>query len=278
MNVRDTVVTLWQGVPLSWRQGLVRSRFAPLARRCVNRCYPAGLRAFALADPLQGYRMRLNWRSQKAFAFGTYETDVVHLLRRMVQPNWVVFDVGAHIGYFALLLSRMVGPGGKVVAFEPSPDIFRILEENVRMNDCRNVVLENRAVAATTGVMTLRLNDADPLTSTASLVHGKPMAEVETVTVDEYASGFGEQIHMVMMDVEGAEEAVLQGMRSTVRRDLPILLIELHGFDSWGRNHPALRELDAMDYDFRFVDTPGAQAHVLAEPRVSRTDGGKTVR
>lgn len=54
----------------------------------------------------------------------------VHLLRRMVQPNWVVFGVGAHIGYFALLLSRMVGPGGKVVAFEPSPDIFRILEEN----------------------------------------------------------------------------------------------------------------------------------------------------
>jgi FkbM family methyltransferase len=138
----------------------------------------------------------------------------VHLLRRMVQPNWVVFDIGAHIGYFALLLSRMVGPGGKVVAFEPSPDIFRILEENVRMNDCRNVVLENRAVAATTGVMTLRLNDADPLTSTASLVQGKATAEVQTVTADEYASGFGKQIYLVMMDVEGAEEAVLQGMRS----------------------------------------------------------------
>lgn len=277
MSLQDTFVRIWQRVPLSWRVGLVNSRIAPAVRRWANVSYSSGPAIFPLAEPLKGYRMRLEWQVSKAFVFGTFEPEVARLLLQVIQPNWVVCDVGAHIGYFALLLAKLVGPGGKVIAFEPCPDNFRTLEENVRMNDCRNVVLEKRAVAATTGVMSLKSNDTNELTSTASLVHGQPVMDVETVSLDDYSSRLQEQIRFVMMDVEGAEAAVLQGMRSLLRRDRPTVLIELHGFDSWGENHPALRELRSMDYQFRFLDKAGCQVHILAEPGNSHADGGRRI-
>ncbi len=277
MSLQDTFVRIWQRVPLSWRVRLVNSRIAPAVRRWTNVSYSSGPAIFPLAEPLKGYRMRLEWQVAKAFVFGTFEPEVARLLLQVIQPNWVVCDVGAHIGYFALLLAKLVGPGGKVIAFEPCPNNFRTLEENVRMNDCRNVVLEKRAVAATTGVMNLRSNDTNELTSRASLVYGQPMMDVETVSLDDYSSKFQERIRFVMMDVEGAEAAVLQGMRSVLRRDLPMLLIELHGFDSREQSHPALRELQSMDYQFRFLDSVGSEVHVLAEPRKSHADGGRMI-
>jgi FkbM family methyltransferase len=277
MKIQDGIVEMWQRVPLSWRTRFVKSRFAPPLRRLVNSLYPTGSEVFPLAAPLEGYKMRLEWRSSKAFVFGTYEREVISALLRIVQPGWVVFDVGAHVGYFVLLLAKLVGPRGKVVAFEPLPENFRVLDENVRMNGCCSVILENRAVAATSGPASLRSNDSNRLTYTASLVHGQPFADVEAVSLDDYTSGLQERIHFVMMDAEGVEAAVLQGMRSVLRRDHPTLLIELHGFDQTGQSHPALQELNSMDYSIQFLGTPGSQVHILAQPPKAATDSRRVL-
>jgi hypothetical protein len=140
------------------------------------------------------------------------------------------------------------------------------------MNDCCNVVLENRAVAATSGSASLRSNDSNRLTYTASLVHGQPIADVEAVSLDDYTSGRQERIDLVMMDVEGVEAAVLQGMRSILQRDLPILLVELHGFDQTGESHPALQEIRRMDYSVQYLEAPGSQVHILAQPPKAATN------
>src|ERR1700678_2240141 len=277
MRIQDGILNFWQRVPLSWRTGFVKSRFAPPVRRLVNSCYPTGPEVFPLAAPLEGHKMRLEWRSSKAFGFGTYEREVISALLRIVQPDWVVVDIGAHVGYFALLLAKLVGPSGKVIAFEPLPENFRVLDENIRMNGYCNVVLENRAVSATSGSTSLRSNDSDRLTYTASLIHGQPILDVEAVSLDDYTSKLQERVHLVMMDVEGLEAAVLQGMRSTLLRDFPMLLIELHGFDKWGQSHPALQELHSADYSFQYLDGPGAQMHILAEHRITKTDDRRSV-
>jgi FkbM family methyltransferase len=277
LRIQDGILRLWQRVPLSWRTGLVKSSFATPLRRVMNSFYPSGSKIFPLAAPLEGYKMRLEWRSSKAFVFGTYELEVTRALQQIVQTDWVVFDIGAHIGYFALLLARLVGPNGRVFAFEPFPDNFRALEENVRMNGCRNIIIENRAVAAVSGLANLKSNDTDDLTYTSSLVDGRPMLEVEVVSLDDYTAGLQERVQFVMMDVEGAEADVLRGMRSTLQRDFPTLLIELHGFDQWGESHPALQELHSIGYSFRYLDGPGAQVHVLVEHRIAKTDDGRPV-
>jgi FkbM family methyltransferase len=266
MRIQDSVLRAWQKCPQSWRSGLVKSRFASPLRRLMNSLYPGGTDIFPLAAPLKGNKMRLDVRSSKAFIFGTYEPQVIRGLLSTVRNGWTVVDIGAHVGYFALLLSKLVGPDGKVIAFEPVSENFRALEENVRLNDCRNVILEKRAVTSVSGPVTMRSNDTNQLTFTASLVHGQPIADVDAVSLDDYFAGIQEPVRFVMMDVEGAEEAVLQGMRAILRRDLPTILIELHGFEEYGEAHPALRELRSLDYHFRFLDLPGSQVHILAEP------------
>jgi FkbM family methyltransferase len=277
MKIQEGLLSVWQRAPLSWRTGFVKSRFAPPVRRIMNSLFPAGARVFQLAAPLEGYRMLLEWRSSKAYVFGTHEREVVDVLLLTIRPGWTVFDLGAHVGYFALLLAKLVGPKGRVVAFEPFPENFQTLEENVQLNAARNIVLERSAVSAVSGMASLKSSDSDRLTSTASLVHGQPASEVKVVSLDDYAARQPERIHFVMMDVEGAEADVLTGMRSILRRDLPVLLIELHGFDSTGQSHPALQELRAMNYSFRYLDAPGAQVHILAQPPNAATDDKKAL-
>lgn len=278
MGLLNQFVRGWQKVPVSWRQGLVNSPLAPVARRLVNRFYPQGPQVFELAPPLAGYRMRLHWQTHKAYVFGTYEPPVTQTILQAVESGWTVLDIGAHIGYFTLLLAERVGPHGKVIAFEAFPDVFSVLEENVRLNACGNVVLENKAVGAEAGRVVLGRVDHDPLPSTAVVGGGHPVSEVEAVGLDHYLGSRLDRISFVKIDVEGAEDAALEGMQETLRRDRPLLLIEIHGFDAYGEQHPALRRLRQLGYATRCLDGPGAQVHVLAEgdPKLLLTQGARS--
>lgn len=270
MRLMGHLVRAWQKAPLFWRTGLVASPLAPVVRRWTNRSYSEQPQIFELAAPLEGQRMRLHWQTQKAFVFGTHELEVVRAIQEVVRPGWTVLNIGGHIGYYALLLAKLAGPSGKVFVFEPSPHIFAVLEENIRLNACGNVVLENRAVAARSGRVTLMSNNDDPLTSTLSIEHGRPVGEVEAVRLDEYAPLRCEEIRFVQMDVEGAEAWVLEGMRELLARDRPLLLVELHRWDIEKDRHPALCKLVEFGYEVHYLDAPAPQVHVLATARTER--------
>ena len=275
MDILGPVVRGWQRMPMSWRRGIVDSPIAPFLRRLLNRFYPRTPEIFELAAPLNGRRMRLDWQTHKAYVFGTYEPSVTQALLQVVRPGWTVVDIGAHIGYFTLLLSELVGPQGKVIAFEALAQNFEVLRENIVLNSCDNVILESRAVAGRSGRISLRRNDDEALTSTASIESGTPIAEVDAVALDEFLGPAFGRVHLAKMDAEGAEAALLEGMREILRRDLPILLIELHGFDTYGEQHPALRWLHERGYGFRFLDGAGQQVHILAEFQAGENTGSK---
>ncbi len=278
MRFSDTVLAAWQKCPAKWRSWAVSSKAAPALRRAMNRWYPTEPRVFALAAPLEGYSMRLEWQSSKAFVFGTYEHEVVKTLLNLVQEKWLALDIGAHIGYFALLLSKLVGPQGKVIAFEPVPDNFRALEENVEMNRCSNVQLENCAVSSAPGNVTMRSNDANHLSYTASMFHGEPVAEVGAIRLDDYSATLSKPVQLVMMDVEGAELSILDGAERLLRRDSPILLIELHETGEEGRVHPVIERLHSLNYSVHFIDGQGMCGHILAEPNPGETGQVETLR
>src|SRR5712692_81229 len=82
----------------------------------------------------------------------TYEREQTALFRRAVRPGDVVFDIGAHAGYYTLLASALVGPTGKVFAFEPDTRNYRMLEKQIAINRCSNVVLSSSAVSDSNGV------------------------------------------------------------------------------------------------------------------------------
>jgi FkbM family methyltransferase len=264
MNVFDGVMRLWQKAPLAWRQSIVTARFAPRLRRIVNRVYPQQLGIFPLAAPLDGHRMRLHWQTRKAYVFGTWEPEVAQVIQREVRPSQLVLDIGANIGYFTLLLAKQVGPEGKVIAFEPFPKIFEVLKENVALNGYQNVVLESKAVADRTGPVSLSQKGKEPLSTVESIVSG-PGITVQAVALDDYFDGRRDRIDFIKVDVEGAESLVLEGMHNVLSRDRPILLVELHGFNTTGERHPALLRLREAGYAVSFVDKAGYLAHVLAK-------------
>src|SRR3989344_1154319 len=75
---------------------------------------------------------KYGWREKIAMLGGSYERETGVLLREIVKPGMTVVDIGAHIGYFTRLLSKAVGPGGRVFAFEPEPENFSLLYLNTK--------------------------------------------------------------------------------------------------------------------------------------------------
>lgn len=76
------------------------------------------------------------------------EPEVIHTMPHFIQEGDVVVDAGANIGYFTIILSRLVGPAGKVLAVEPDPRNVEKLKKNLDINDCINVEIETRPLNA----------------------------------------------------------------------------------------------------------------------------------
>ncbi|MGH7267355.1 MAG: FkbM family methyltransferase, partial [Candidatus Rokuibacteriota bacterium] len=136
----------------------------------------------------------------------------------LVQPGDVVFECGAHHGCTTVMLSRWVGDGGAVVAFEPVPANCAIIEKTLALNAITNVTLERKAVGATAG--TVRI---DGISNSSVLPSGRGIATPQ-VRLDDYAA---RNPTLLKLDVEGYEVEVLKGARN-VLRTRPKLAIEVH--------------------------------------------------
>ncbi len=158
---------------------------------------------------------------------GTYERDTVVLCGRLLRRGDVVMDVGAHAGYFTVLFARLVGPQGRVYAFEPHPRNFAVLTRNVRRRRLANVVLLNKAVADRDGVMSLHETAGSLGHSLVAVKPGSRPTTVGVVSLDGFAEESGvAHVALVKVDVEGAEPEVFQGMRALLHRSPRLALIQ----------------------------------------------------
>src|SRR4030095_4117195 len=97
-----------------------------------------------------GMTMQVAWAdhvSRHILTAGYYEPDTVALFHRFIQPGMVVLDVGAHVGQYSLVASRLVGESGARHTFEPDPDTFAWLQGNCRRNNLTNVTLNRLALS-----------------------------------------------------------------------------------------------------------------------------------
>ncbi len=152
------------------------------------------------------------------YVFGTHERDVIAWYRQYLHEGMCVVDIGAHVGYHTVRFARLVGRTGKVIAFEPYGPSFEILKRNVYRARLTNVVLEQKAVSDQNGYVTLHI--AASWAGNSLIKVGErhnQYCQVESVTLDDYFSG-DETLDLIKIDAEGAELAILQGMRSLVTR------------------------------------------------------------
>jgi FkbM family methyltransferase len=173
-----------------------------------------------LGGPLRGWRW-IPASAPHGCWLGTFERAEQDAFARIVRPGDVIYDLGAHAGFYTLLAAKLTGATGAVVAFEPVPRNLGYLRRNLALNHCENVTVVAAAVADRSG--TARFEEG-PLNTVGALSQGGG-DEVAVVSLDEYP---GPAPRVIKMDVEGAEAAVLRGARRVLREARPIVLLSTH--------------------------------------------------
>jgi FkbM family methyltransferase len=219
-----------------------------LLRRLAGAVAPPGVEVVSvLHGPVEGARLELEVAREKAFWLGVWEPEIAAVIAR--EACGVSWDLGAHIGYFSLLMARRCD---RVVAVEASPSLAARLRRNIALNAADVTVVE-AAVAGAVGTADFELSAAGGMSRVAGVegVAGAPIVDrvrVETTTLDRLLESHGRPA-FAKLDVEGAElEALQNAPRFLAAR--PVIVCDLHG----ARAHAAVPELlRAAGYDLDFV-------------------------
>ncbi|HBB68204.1 MAG: hypothetical protein A2X28_11350 [Elusimicrobia bacterium GWA2_56_46] len=136
---------------------------------------------------------------------------------RFIRPGMTVLDIGANIGFFTLLFSRLAGETGRVIAFEPDPDNFRLLRKTLDANNRKNVECEQKAVSEGDGAEKLFLSEehrGDHRIFDSG--DDRKSININTISVDGKLGPQG-RADFIKMDIQGAEFRALAGMERTIR-------------------------------------------------------------
>jgi FkbM family methyltransferase len=226
-----------------------------------------------LGGAAAGARINLGG-SYLQYLSGDVETVVQDALSQVVKPGQVVYDIGANIGFFTIICARLVGPNGRVYAFEPMPESAVTLRHNVALNSLDNTVVVEKAASSADGRAELLVSEWSAFHALKAEGISPPerargAVEVETIALDNFASdGDGDSPDVVKIDVEGAELEVIKGMAALLASKRPLLICELHG-----TNADFVRLIEANGYqaialgdDKPLVDAHW-NAHAVAWPR-----------
>lgn len=233
-------------LPLKWRKPL-GSVVAKSLRMVtpVDTCEP---------HEIFGHRMFLHSKSEnlQAMVFETYEEDTVGLFRKICRPGMGVVDVGANIGLYTLLAAEQVGSEGIVYAFEPEPEVYTVLLENIRLNGYQNIVKACPMAASNVRGSVNLFRGTKDIGESSFYIDRRVSPEdsllVETIKLDEF---FGTEswpsVDIIKMDIEGAESLALAGMKELVRRNPELkLIIEFSPVNQTKAGLPAVELLESL--------------------------------
>lgn len=227
--------------------------------------------------PAAGLRVYAD-RACVQYIDGDVELPVQLGVAEHLAPGNVFFDIGANVGFFTLIGGAAVGSEGQVAAFEPEPGNAAAIRRNLALNGFSNSQVFEAAVAAKNGRERL-WTTAHPGGHTLESA-GRPedqcsSLEVDVVAIDPLvASGRLRPPDLVKIDVEGAELAVLEGMRQTLERARPTIICELDD-ETPAELEKKCRRVEEFlaAYDYRVSRMPPSYglanwqvAHLLARP------------
>jgi FkbM family methyltransferase len=199
-------------------------------RYLINKLYRGLVHLYLLNLPfrIQGFWMfthpenigiaRFLWKQD-------YENFSSETLKKTVKKGWRVVDLGAHVGYFSLLMSRLVGDSGRVYAFEPDPFCVKILERNIRMNGYQNIIVETLAISDKQSKAKLYFSEDDPTDHRLFNPKSEKRSSL-TVSQDTLDNYFGEnKIDLIKIDVQGLEMKCLKGAKKVISNNSQLVLL-----------------------------------------------------
>ena len=270
--MRKLVSKLETMIPDGARQFLLGSsaepsRLANGVHTLLNRLPGERITALPCGGVLEGYRMKVDWSRHRSFVSGSWEPTVVNAIAKVVQPGTCAVDVGAHIGFYTLLLAKLVGSHGKVFAFEPLPWNFAALSENVQINNCAQVELINKALLDHACELQANVPDGEPLPGSVSFStpDEKKHVRAAAVSLDDFLCPSEQPVQFMKIDVEGAESLVLQGACKTIEENHPAMMIEVHHFDgSQPDDSPVIGQLQRWGYKIQWLNRWKETSHLFA--------------
>lgn len=177
--------------------------------RLPLRMIPHSMVMRILSGPCRGMKW-IAGSSNHGCWLGTYELEKQKAIRRFIKPGMIIYDIGAHAGIYSLLFSKLVGPNGKVFAFEPFAENVVNILKHIRLNRLNNVNLIQSSLSDKSGLVSFLIGKSS---SMGSITHTHTYLQVPTFSLDELVFNFDFPMpDLIKMDVEGAEAMVLEGM------------------------------------------------------------------
>ncbi|RLC32114.1 MAG: hypothetical protein DRH32_03305 [Deltaproteobacteria bacterium] len=187
-----------------------------------------------------------------------YETSLV---MKYLKPGSVFLDIGANIGYYAVLASAIVGSKGLVIAYEPDPDNYRLLMLNLETNNgFRNAVCFQAAVADYNGIGRIYLSEENMGDHRLYNHKGSRYSrEVRVVNCGDHLRNITNRLDFIKIDTQGYEASVVEGLRKLMLANSThlVILVEFwpHGLRRAGSSGRRFLELlDSLDMSLNVVD------------------------
>lgn len=187
-----------------------------------------------LLKEVQGSKMLLDL-NDKGISFelaldGIREKESTKNIYDEINEGDIVIDIGANIGYYLLMESKIVGKNGKVYGIEPVPRNFEMMSKNVEINAYSNIELFKFAIGDKAEVSRINISDKCNWSSMIYLENADVIktVDVDVIRLDDFIKN-KKYPDFIRMDVEGYEYNVIKGMKSILESKKPLkIFIELH--------------------------------------------------
>lgn len=212
---------------------------------------------------IHDFKMKLNLRdpgiSRTLLFINDREREHAYLLKKITRPGDTILDLGANIGYYALMESKLVGDTGRVIAVEPHPKNFALLTDNIVLNRSRNIIPIQAAVTDQDGSTTLhvsRLSNVHSVLPSVNYAANKTV-QVPSISLATLVAKYG-AIRGIRMDIEGFETVILESLFYINQHHTftPTILFELHPKKYADDNlELLLKNLMTIGYGIRYLAT-----------------------
>lgn len=228
------------------------------------------------------------------------EASVLKLID-IIKPGMIVLDVGANFGYYTLLFSKLVGPSGKVIAFEPTQEYCRRLKGHLLRNKAENVTIVNKGLSKTAEEVEINIGECSATLHWSCDFDPRIREKISLVALDEWwqeyiDDGNLDKLDFVKIDTDGHEPHFLLGALKTITRLRPIIHLEFSKPHYENGGFSCTQVADWLDVQLGYtlyqedgnpfesreallqkIEDPKISANILCFPRCIADENGKNI-
>jgi FkbM family methyltransferase len=172
-----------------------------------------------------------------------------------LQDNWTIIDIGAGLGDFTAYAARH-SPHGRVLAYEPFPESFALLQQNVALNNLKNVEMQPYAIAEKAGSLALNIGIGEAVQHSTTQAGAKAI-EVQAITLQQVFVEHGlDRCDFLKMDIEGGEYAILRGLSVELLKCVQRIALEYHDNTPAGQHAELVQLLQRNGFQVQVQPNP----------------------